>query len=1330
MNTPNESISNSKMKFAWIYIIIAVVHITSAYLYYQYEESVLIKQKQYELESIAKLKINQMSDWYKDEKADAEILSHNTILIKEIKQLLLTSDPAALEELTEVLTGFKTEHHYAEIVITTTNAEIITSTNSTLNKLNSNLSKRIIETASKNKLTELDFFRSTSFGDKIFLGFISPILIEEDKLKVVITFLIDPEDIIYPLTKLWPVLSRTSETFIFRVDADSILYLNELRHRKNTALEFVLPKSLSNLPAAKAADGYKGIYRGKDYRNVNVVSYVSEIPGTNWYLVSKVDEEELFDGLFPKVVVISLIVLLMMIITGIGLYLVYSYRQHSLTKSLYAKEKELWRQQENFKVTMDSLGQGVITLDVNGQVKYMNKIAEDLTGWELRSARGRDLHEVYPVKNEQTGLMETNILDKIFKHGIVKELANHTILITRDGNEIPVIDTGAPVYDIDNTIIGVSIVFQDETERREHAKRIKESEVRLRSTLDDMIEGCQIIGFDYRYLFLNRSALESSRKTNEELLGNTMMECYPGIENTEMFNKLKTCMETRETANIENEFSYSNGEKRIFNLRFEPVPEGLFILSEDVTELKSAHDFIIKFKMGIELSGDAIFLTDRDGVITYVNPAFEKVFGYTAEEAVGKTPSILKSGTLTREYYENFWKDLLSNKPVNHEIINKTKDNRQIYVEASINPINNDAGEIIGYLAIERDITERKLDEERRKQLTAILDATPDFVAIADSNGKSIFVNDAGKRLLGFEFDEDAGKITIAEAHPEWARNIVLEEGLPTAAKEGIWLGETALLSRNGHETPISQIIIAHKSEKGEVKYFSTIGRDITERKQYEKELIEKTTLLESFFDNTLTLIALLDKEFNFIRVNQAYANADERDVDFFVGKNHFDLYPSDAKEIFEEVVRTKKAFRTIERAFTYEKKPERGLTYWDWSLVPLLNGQGEVESLIFTLLDVTKRVKAKEELVKNEKFLSTLFNSVNDAIFTVSMFDRTIQNINLALIDLFGFNSDEIIGKRTQILYPSEEAYLEYDRMLSEAKNENKPFVRAELKLLRKDRTEIFCDVQTTFLSETSKSDLVISVLRDVTEKRKMISELVVAKEKAEEMNKVKTIFFANMSHELRTPFVGIMGYAELLHEELENPEHKEMAQGILSTSNRIMDTLTKILNLSKLEVYDEEIDLKEVDINNLMNTAYKIFLPAAQKKNLLFEKTIDENLSYLITDEAVMFDILSNLLSNAINYTIEGEISFTAEKKLIEGKEFCCIEVSDTGIGIAEDKKDIVWLEFRQASEGKTRDYQGTGLGLTISKKNAELLGGQISFISEEGKGTTFTLLLPIEV
>lgn len=135
-------------------------------------------------------------------------------------------------------------------------------------------------------------------------------------------------------------------------------------------------------------------------------------------------------------------------------------------------------------------------------------------------------------------------------------------------------------------------------------------------------------------------------------------------------------------------------------------------INRDITERKLAEEFLLKFRMGIERSGDAVLLTEPDGTIVYVNPAFENIFGYSKEEAIGKTPRILKSGNLSIEYYKNFWNDILTKKPIIHEIVNKTKDGRLLSFESSVNPIINEQGEIIGFLAIERDITKRKNAEQ------------------------------------------------------------------------------------------------------------------------------------------------------------------------------------------------------------------------------------------------------------------------------------------------------------------------------------------------------------------------------------------------------------------------------------------------------------------------------------------------------------------------------------------------------------------------------------------------------------------------------------------
>lgn len=1069
----NKFILAKKNQFIILIIIISLFIAFGAYHFYKWEIDNIRQQKEKILTAIATLKIKQIEDWFRDELNDAHLISRSPALLESVK--VFYQNPSQKESLLSILNQIKLEHEFTDVILTSLDGKVIISTNDLITNLNS-VEKTTLDAAigqSKSLCTDL-FPNDNSGKQPVLISFVSVGDNLNNNTSFALIVRMDPDDFLYPLVKSWPVPSNTSETFIFRVENDNILYLNNLRHKNINVLDYRIPISDINLPAAKAAAGYKGIYTGKDYRNVDVFAYMDKIKDTPWYLISKIDKSEMFEELPLLAIYVIGFTFLSILTIGSVLTLIYNRRQKTIYAELYKKEKEIWQQQEKFKVTLDSLGEGVITLDINGKIRYMNNIAENLTGWNLRESRGRYIGDIYSVKNEETGEHENNILEKVLKHGIVKELANHTILISKSGKEIPVMDTGAPIYDSDGSVIGIVIAFQDETEKRTQQRLIKESENRFRSSLDNMIEGCQIIGYDYKYLFLNKAALQSSRKTSEELLGETMMECYPGIEKTEMFRKLKSCMEERIPENFENEFTYPDGEKKFFNLRFEPVPEGIFILSEDITDYKLAQDFILKFKMGIELSGDAIFLTDKEGIITYVNPAFERTFGYTKEEAIGNTPRILKSGIVDQEYYEKFWQDILAMKAVNHEIINKTKDNKLLYIEASINPIINEKNEVLGFIAIERDITERKLAEEKRKQLTAIIEATPDFVATADAEGKPIFINNAGKKMLGLEPDEDVTKITIADAHPDWAKKIVLDEGLPTAAKEGFWIGETAFLHRDGYETPISQIIIAHRSKEGEVEYYSTIARDITQRKRFEEELI--------------------------------------------------------------------------------------------------------------------------------------------------------------------------------------------------------------------------------------------------------------LAKNKAEEMNEVKTLFFANMSHELRTPFVGIMGYAELLVDELKDPEHNDMAQGILSTSKRMMETLTKILSLSKVEIKGIEVKNEMVILKELFDTIQKEYLAVANKKNISLETSIEFEDAVVQTDKSLLYDILHNLVNNAINYTNEGEILVKAEKKVKNDKEILSINVFDTGIGIPKDKQEIVWQEFRQASEGKTRSYQGTGLGLTIAKKYTELLGGNIYLQSEEGKGSTFSVELPI--
>ncbi|MBI3621275.1 MAG: EAL domain-containing protein [Nitrospirae bacterium] len=240
---------------------------------------------------------------------------------------------------------------------------------------------------------------------------------------------------------------------------------------------------------------------------------------------------------------------------------------------------------------------------------------------------------------------------------------------------------------------------------------------------------------------------------------------------------------------------------------------------------------LVKLSSAVEQSAESVFITDRDGVIEYVNPAFEELLGYTREEAIGQNARLLKSGHHSGRFYESLWETILTGHPFRAVFVNAKKNGDIYYEDKTITPIRDRGGNLTHFVSVGRDITERKRSTEARERLAAILEATTDFVGTVDANGTFLYLNQAGRTMLGLGAREPAAGLQIATCHPQWAAAVILNEAIPKAIKQGVWSGESVLLSRDGREIPVSQVILAHKTEDGSVEYLSTIARDISERK-------------------------------------------------------------------------------------------------------------------------------------------------------------------------------------------------------------------------------------------------------------------------------------------------------------------------------------------------------------------------------------------------------------------------------------------------------------------------------------------------------------------
>jgi len=251
-----------------------------------------------------------------------------------------------------------------------------------------------------------------------------------------------------------------------------------------------------------------------------------------------------------------------------------------------------------------------------------------------------------------------------------------------------------------------------------------------------------------------------------------------------------------------------------------------------------------------------------------------------------------------------------------------------------------------------------------------------------------------------------------------------------------------------------------------------------------------------------------------------------------------------------------------------------------------------------------------------------------------------------------------------------------------------------------------------------------------EITEHKETEEALLQAIERAEIANNAKSVFLANMSHELRTPLVGILGYSDLLISTVQDEESKEMAEGINRTGNRLLSTLSLVLDLARIESDKYEIEISKIDIIKELKDTYMNFRAMAEKKNIKLILNVHTDEYIYPTDVSMIQVILDNLVNNAIKFTKKGEIVIMSDIDYIDGEARLLLRVKDSGVGINKRNIPLIFEEFKQLSEGFTKDFQGSGLGLSITKKFVDLLGGTISVQSELGVGSTFTISFPLEV
>lgn len=620
--------------------------------------------------------------------------------------------------------------------------------------------------------------------------------------------------------------------------------------------------------------------------------------------------------------------------------------------------------------------------------------------------------------------------------------------------------------------------------------------------------------------------------------------------------------------------------------------------------------------------------------------------------------------------------------------------------------------------------------EESEQRFRNIFSHSPIAIEYYDANGLLVEANQAGIDLFGVEKLEDVKGFKLLE-DPNIPADAIEQLKRGKFVKYASMFDFDLVRKHNLYKTSKTGKIFAECYIKSILQDNGTLAgylvhvEDITERKRAVRELVEANQLLEAIFDHTHIMVALLDSQLIFIRVNRAYADADEKEPGFYPGKKHFDLFPNEENEdIFRRVVETGEPYFTNAKPFQFEENPERGVSYWDWSLVPIKDEGGAVASLILSLLNVTERVQSEEAIIRSEEKYRSLYEESRDGII-ILLPEGRIEDINPAGAEMLGYSSaKEILQLGTTIdLYQRKEDRDIFIRTLMQQE-----FVKNYELALKRKNGELLT-ISVTVSASRDKSGKIVSymgIMRDMTAHRLLEQQLMQA-QKMESIGRLA----GGIAHDFNNYLTAIHGYIDLAVMDL--PDGSPAIEDLIeagASSDRAANLSRQLLLFSRRE----NIDLKPVDLNRVISDLLKMLGRLIGEQ---YEINIElaDDLRTVNADTSHLEQVLMNLAVNArdampdggvINIKTENVVIEPGFVKAKQGKmqsEFVEMAISDSGVGMDDDIMSHVFEPFFSTKEAG----KGTGLGLSVVYGIITQHGGWIDVESNPGKGTIFKIYFP---
>jgi PAS domain S-box-containing protein len=974
---------------------------------------------------------------------------------------------------------------------------------------------------------------------------------------------------------------------------------------------------------------------------------------------------------------------------------------------------------------VEQAADSILITDIRGTIVYVNPAFTAMTGYSSEEAVGQSTRFLKSGRHAEAfyaALWSTIRSGKVWEGSLVNRRKDGTFY----DEEMRI----APVTGPEGAPAGYIAIKRDVTERRaaEEAQRFLAAIV---ESSDDAIVAYSPAG---TILTWNRGAETAFGYSAAEAVGQHVFTLVAPESLATLKLGTAVVLQGRVASQYEGLGIRKTGERVLLSVTGFPIRNeagqvtAVATILRDITQKRRAEEARALWASIVDTSEVAIHSVALDGTVLTWNRAAEELFGYTSEEIVGQSASVLAPPGRAEEV-PAFLARIANGEAINSvETTLRDKAGNLVDVSLSISPIRNLSGKVVGAAGIARDIRMRLRAERGLRESDArfreVFNHAPFSMCVTALDGRFVQVNAALCRMLGYSEAELLTKTWQALTHLD---DLKASLGKMDALKENpgsVVEADKRYIHSDGHTVLARMRISLVVDAAGAPSYFVAHLEDRTEKERAKEALRESEERFRIMADGCPAMMWVTDATGGSQFINRAYRE--------FCGIGYPEaegmkwkllIHPDDAPHYvpaFQQAVRERRPFRG-------EVRIRRADGEWRWldtHAEPRFSPSGEFLGHVGLSPDVTARKQAAEALQISEQKFRELAENIREVLWMMSPSDGAPLYVSPAYEQVWGRTCESVYRDPmswVEAIHPDdrEEAVRVFARQLQGESFDS------EYRILTPDGQEKWIsDRAFPVRDDAGKILRIVGIAEDITQQKRYEAELIQAREGADAANLAKSRFLANMSHEIRTPMNGVIGMIQLLLATSLTPEQRRYATVAQSSGRTLLALIDDILDLSKIEARKLVLEKANFDLRHTFEDVLELLAVKAAEKNLDIRQSVAPNVpATLIGDVHRLKQVLTNLTGNAVKFTERGRVSMDAVLvSSSEDRATVRFSVSDTGIGIHPDHARAIFSPFVQADVSTTRKYGGTGLGLAICKQLVEMMGGEIGLDSVPGEGCTF--------